>query len=105
MLELRTGVRNKDAVLALENDVFAPFERRRRVFSPSSAAFKEAGRIFAALAERENLEIAGMKASLLNDVLLAASCRELGVTLVTRDKDHARIKKYLKGFRHMEPWP
>jgi hypothetical protein len=33
--------------------VFEPFERRRRVFAPSNAAFAESGRVLAALAARE----------------------------------------------------
>jgi len=43
--------------------------------------------------------------SLLNDALIAASCRELGITLVTRDGDFKRFEPFLKGWRAIVPWP
>jgi predicted nucleic acid-binding protein len=36
---------------------------------------------------------------------LAASCLESGVTLITRDRDFARFKSHLRGWRFVPPWP
>jgi len=88
----------------LEDAIIAPFTHRGRIFAPSIRAFEESGRILADLARRDGVTIA-TKRSLVNDTLLAASCREAGVMLVTRDGDHARIARWLKGFRHAAPWP
>ena len=45
------------------------------------------------------------KPSLLNDALIAASCREHGITLITKDADFARLAPFVRGFRHAAPWP
>lgn len=51
----------------------------------------------AALAARERTTAA---APLTNDVILASSCREAGVTLVTGNpRDFAAIQRHLHGFR------
>jgi hypothetical protein len=46
------------------------------VFAPSRAAFAESGRVLAALAARQGWQLVEEKASLLNDALIAQSCRE-----------------------------
>jgi predicted nucleic acid-binding protein len=43
--------------------------------------------------------------SLLNDALIATSCREFGITLVTQGSDFDRLVPLLKGWRHLAPWP
>ncbi len=43
--------------------------------------------------------------SLISDVLLAASCKEVGVTLVTHDADYRVIGRRLKGFGFVKPFP
>ena len=105
MLELRSGARTKEKVEALDKGLFAPFEKRQRIFTPSANAFKESGRILALLAERDGVDLSRAKGSLVNDAMLAASCREQGVTLITRDADYLRLNKHLKGFRYVAPWP
>ena len=104
-LELRTGARTKPQAETLEGEVFGPFERRERVFAPSANAFKEAGRILAALASEHLFDLRAPNSSLIRDSLLAASCRERGIVLITNDKDYQAIKKHLKAFRHIAPWP
>jgi predicted nucleic acid-binding protein len=104
MQELAAGARTADAVRALQHGIFEPFQRRRRIFAPSAAAFLDSGRAVAALALRERGRLAGHPA-LLNDALIAASCREHGVTLITRDRGFERLKPFLKGMRDVEPWP
>ena len=53
MQELAAGARTTDAARDVQKGVFEPFERRRRVFAPSAAAFVESGRVLAAVAARE----------------------------------------------------
>jgi len=101
--ELRAGARTDEQVEALESGVFDPFDRRSRVLQPSIGAFKESGRILAELASREGVELSKVKGSLINDTLIAASCREAGITLLTRDADYDRISRYSRGFRHTKP--
>jgi predicted nucleic acid-binding protein len=105
MQELAAGARAPGAARDVQKGVFEPFERRRRVFAPSSAAFAESGRVLVAVAAREGWQLFGDKPSLLNDALIAASCREQGITLVTKDADFTRLAPFLRGFRYSAPWP
>ncbi|OFW06909.1 MAG: hypothetical protein A3H96_14735 [Acidobacteria bacterium RIFCSPLOWO2_02_FULL_67_36] len=105
MQELAAGARTPEVARDVRRGVFEPFERRRRVFAPSAAAFAESGRVLAAVAVREGWQLIDENPSLLNDALIAASCREQGITLITRDGDFRRLAPFLKGLRYVEPWP
>lgn len=103
--ELRAGVRTARDVRNLERSIVQPFERRGRVFTPSAAAFKESGRVLADLAAAEGFEFIRSRRSLPNDTLLAASCREHGITLISRDRDFERFRSSLGRWRAVQPWP
>jgi predicted nucleic acid-binding protein len=105
MQELAAGARTTEAARELQRGVFDPFERRRRVFAPSPTAFIQSGRALAAVATREGWQLLDENPSLLNDALIAASCREQGITLITKDGDFNRLAPLVKGFRHAAPWP
>jgi predicted nucleic acid-binding protein len=74
-------------------------------FGLLSAAFAESGRVLAAVAASEGWQPFDEKLSLLNDALIAASCREQGITLITRDGDFKRLAPFVRGFRYASPWP
>ena len=79
--------------------------RAGRVITPSHAAWELAGEALARMAREEPRELRTVPKSLVNDFLLAASCRESGVTLVTDNRaDFSLIQKYLK-HSHVGPWP
>lgn len=100
--ELRAGVRASDGP-RLEAGVFAPYERRGRLITPSYAAWKETGRVLAELVTPTAWRL--VTRSFVNDVLLAMSCREAGAVLVTANKtDFARIAK-VREFDFVAPWP
>ena len=105
MQELAAGARTTQAARDLQQGVFAPFERRQRVFAPSAPSFVESGRVLAAVAAREGWQLIDENPSLLNDALIAASCREQGITLITKDGDFKRLAPFVKGFRYAAPWP
>lgn len=102
--ELRAGARGDEAH-TLERLTFEPLERLHRVFAPSYDAWKRAGAVLAELVAREGLELRAVSRSFLNDVLLALSCREAGVVLVTDNaQDFARIAR-VTPFEFLPPWP
>jgi predicted nucleic acid-binding protein len=102
--ELRAGATPAQAD-RLQAHVFAPFERRGRLLTPSYGAWKQTGAILAQLADAEGLERRAVSHGLVNDVLLAVTCREAGVTLVTEDaRDFARIASVFP-FEFVGPWP
>lgn len=100
-MELRAGARTP----AQERDVEAmlsPYDRRGAVVVPTFNAFVQAGRVVAALATRERMELAA--GSFGNDAILAASCREAEVTLITENqRDFSAIQRHLRGFRFSDP--
>jgi predicted nucleic acid-binding protein len=75
------------------------------VFRPSAEAFAASGRLIAQLATREGWSRLHEKPSLLNDALIAVSCRERGITLITNDGDYARFRPLLKRWAPVAPWP
>lgn len=105
MQELAAGARTAAQLRELERSVFQPFVRRGRVFAPTRAAFVRSGRLIAAVAAREGWPTIHENPSLLNDALLAASCREAGIILVTHASDFDRFTPSMKGWRHVRPWP
>ena len=104
ILELRAGARTARQARVLEREVIQRFTRANRVFSPSADAFSTAGNLLATLARREGWT-AQAHPSLVHDALLAASCRESGITLITRDRDFLRFRNLLRGWRFVRPWP
>jgi predicted nucleic acid-binding protein len=59
----------------------------------------------AELRRADGLKIAKVSKALGNDILLALSCREAGLVLVTdNERDFARIRRFVR-FRFVEPWP
>lgn len=105
MQELAAGARTPGTARDMQQRVFQPFERRNRVFAPSAAAFVKSGRVVAAVAGREGWPLLDANPSLLNDALIATSCREQGITLITKDDDFTRLAPFVKGFRYAAPWP
>lgn len=103
--ELRAGALTRSASIALELNVLGPFERRNRLAVPSYEAWKLAGKVMSQLAALDGRPVAGMSRSFVNDVVLAATCREHGLILVTENvRDFTVIGKRLV-FDWVQPWP
>jgi predicted nucleic acid-binding protein len=103
--ELRSGVHSQADRKALEKLVLGPYSRRSRILVPSERAWHESGDILAELADKEGLEIGKVSKSFANDILLALSCRESGMVLVTENiTDFKRISR-VAPFEFTEPWP
>jgi predicted nucleic acid-binding protein len=103
--ELRAGAISEAAASALDKGIFSAFERRGRVIGASVAAFKDCGRILAALFRQDGVPFRDRPRSLVNDLLLALTCRESGMTLLTDDGDFKLIRAHLRGFAYLPPWP
>ena len=100
--ELRAGARAKSAV-ALSTSIISPFERRDRIFAPSYAAWKESGRVLAELVSPKDWR--SVTRSFVNDTLLAMSCRESGIVLVTSNVSDFRRIAAVRDFDFVSPWP
>lgn len=97
--ELAAGARTSAARRALDEVLFAAFERRGRIRAPSASAWRSAGAIMARAGETNRA------ASRQNDLLLAAQARESGWTVVTRDRDFGAIRSHVPGLRVVAPFP
>ncbi|HVX40698.1 MAG TPA: type II toxin-antitoxin system VapC family toxin [Gemmatimonadaceae bacterium] len=98
-LELRAGALTRAHEDAVE-ELVAPYLARDLVLGPSFECFVQAGRVLSSLAQRERGSLADAPRSFINDVLLAASCRENDVTLVSENaRDFKTIQRHLRGFR------
>lgn len=103
--ELLVGASSPRMARDLDRELFAPFETRERIVVPSRGAWRKAAEVIAQLAWREGLDRKTLPRGFVNDVLIAMSCRENGLTLVTQnERDFVRIRKVLK-FDFVAPWP
>jgi predicted nucleic acid-binding protein len=72
---------------------------------PAFGTWKSSGEVIAALVRAKALSPGGLARSFVNDVLLAVSSRELGMTLITaNERDFRRIRK-VYDFELTAPWP
>jgi predicted nucleic acid-binding protein len=105
VMELRAGALDRRTELELDRALIAPFERRRRVLTPSHQAWRASGELLADLARRDGLDLRRTPKSFVNDILLALSCREAGMTLITGNvRDFKRIRRSVR-FEFVRAWP
>lgn len=103
--ELRGGTRSARERKVLEARVLGPFTRHNRMLTPTAAAWDALGRTLATLRDREGLQLSQVPRSFAFDVLLAYSCREQGVVLVTGNtRDMIRIRRVFT-FEYVAPYP
>ena len=103
--ELLVGAAEKKAHAAIERAVLTPFARRLRLLETSAVVWQEAATITRAL--RADGGYAGSLAapSFHRDILIAASVRSVGATLVTTNaRDFETIAK-VYGFRYTTHFP
>ena len=103
--ELRAGVRSARERRMLDRHVLLPFRRRGRLVTPSPRVWEDSGDVLAELVRREGLELPRVTKAFANDLLLALSCREAGVVLVTENRDDFQRIARVAPFRFVEPWP
>jgi predicted nucleic acid-binding protein len=103
--ELLVGANGTEQARAIQDRVAKPFRRTARIVTPSASAWRVAAETIAQLAWEEGLDRRTLPRSFLNDALLAASCREEGITIVTENaRDFLRLQR-LVDFEFIPPWP
>lgn len=100
--ELEAGVTSRAQAGLILEQLIAPFARRNRLIAPSADAWMRSGRV---LREFRRGQRGPLRSSLGNDALLACACREDGVTLITRDADFRRIRRFVPGLQLARPYP
>jgi predicted nucleic acid-binding protein len=103
--ELLVGASTVKKARQVRENLVGPLVRAGRVVTPSHSAWEQAGSAIATMARREGRDLRSVAKSLVNDFLLAASCRESGAILITDNtSDFKLIRKYLR-HDHVSPWP
>jgi predicted nucleic acid-binding protein len=103
--EMLAGAVTADSQRDIQRGLIKPFERRNRILTPSSRAWLRSGEIVAELVRSKRLSRSGVKPSFLNDALIAASCREAGLTLITNNTADFEKISSVEPVRFVEPWP
>ena len=99
-LELLVGCTDDLAVRRVQN-FLSPFERVRRIINPTYENWKDAALIVVKIAlRRPNLK--SKKIALINDALIALSCRDIGATLVTLNVEDFEVISGFVKFRFRE---
>lgn len=103
--ELFAGAIDQRRERLLDESLVMPFERRGRIVTPSFSAWKSAGHILSLLVQRKLMSPGGFKRSFVADCVLATSCREHGVTLITLNRSDFDLIRRVHPFEYTEPWP
>jgi predicted nucleic acid-binding protein len=103
--ELMLGAVTAEGRRQIRDAYLRPFEARARVVVPSYQAWIRSGELVSLLIQRRVLSPGGFTRSFLNDALLAASCREEWLTLITSNsRDFTRLR-LVERFDFRAPWP
>lgn len=103
--ELLVGASTDVKAREIQKLLLGPLIRAGRVITPSHSSWERAGSAIAEMAREEGRNLRSIPKSLVNDFLLAASCRESGTTLITdNNADFELIGQYLR-HDHIAPWP
>ena len=93
--ELIVGCRDEIALRRIQN-FFRPFERVRRIVNPGYDDWKEAGLVAVRIGLRRP-DLRSKKVALINDILIALSCRQIGAALVTlNSEDFEVIRRFVR---------
>jgi predicted nucleic acid-binding protein len=102
--ELEVGGSSDAAIRWVERST-RPTVASRRVITPTHAAWQRSGAALSRLATEHHMERRSIPRSLVNDALIAATCREHGVTLVTRNTRDFELIQSVLPFDFTAPWP
>jgi len=103
--ELRAGLQNAGDARRLDAAVVDPFRTRGRLIAPTFAAWQASGGVLAQLVAEDHLDLRRVSKRKVNDILLALSCREAGVTVVTANLADFRRINAITSIDFVAPWP
>jgi predicted nucleic acid-binding protein len=96
--ELAAGTTSARQRALLAQQITGPFVRRSRLLTPSAGAWLRAGELIG-----QGHRVSSPAA--LNDLLLAISCREAGLTVITRDRGVRGLARLVRGLRVLSTFP
>jgi len=103
--ELLVGAVTAADERSLRRGIVEPFRLRQRLHVPVRQTWDLATRIDKRLRKRKNLNSKLHSRSFFNDVMIAASAREIGAILVTENREDFGIISEVVDIHYIEPWP
>ena len=103
--ELLVGAVTAADERSFRRGIVEPFRLRQRLHVPVRQTWDLATKIDRRLRKHRNLESKLRTRSFFNDVLIAASAREIGATLVTENREDFGIISDVIDIHYVEPWP
>jgi predicted nucleic acid-binding protein len=101
--ELLVGADNQTKERSLKRGIVEPFRARRRLHAPSYQTWETAANIDARLRKQTDLRSKLQTRSFANDILIAASARELGAIILTENSDDFAIIASVLDIRLVKP--
>jgi len=103
--ELLVGAGTEAAQDAVERDVAAPFQRFLRHVGTDALVWREAALITRAIAANKRHDGKLESARFRYDILIAASCRRVGATLITANRRDFALIAEVRGFHFVTEFP
>ena len=103
--ELLVGATTVRRERALRRGLVEPFRVRRRVHVPARQTWMLAAEVDRRLRRLTRLASKLRTRSFFNDMLIAASAREIGATVVTDNREDFALIGSALDIRHIDPWP
>ncbi|MFW6200827.1 MAG: type II toxin-antitoxin system VapC family toxin, partial [Gemmatimonadota bacterium] len=103
--ELLAGALGREGRRRIHDWLIEPFDRRDRVVVPDRRAWSRSGEMISELVELGDLGPGGFSRSFTNDALIAASLREVGAILITRNVRDFTLLSRVESFSFEAPWP
>ena len=103
--ELLVGARTPARRRDLERGLLKPFHTRQRLHVPARSTWELAAEIDRRLRARGGYTASLAQRSFANDILLAATARELGATIITLNVADFQIIQQALPFKFQAPWP
>ena len=101
--ELLVGALNATKERALLKGIIEPFRARQRLHVPTSQTWEKAANVDRRLRKRKDLESKLRTRSFSNDILIAASARELGAVVLTENREDFSIIASVLDIHFVEP--
>lgn len=105
LTELLVGANSPSSEKALRRGIIDPFQARNRILVPSRQTWETVARIDRGIRDLGGFESSLAQRGFFNDILIAASAREVGAMVVTANLfDFALIQRVVD-VKFEAPWP
>ena len=103
--ELLIGAITSKQERALRRGLLMPFQTRQRIHTPSLRTWDLAGNVDRRLRRKTRYTDLLSQRSFFNDILISASARDLGATIITNNEKDFSVIATVLDVRFAKPWP